>query len=61
MKEFHAYLNDDGTYKVETTVTTHYDGKSSSMHVTYPRVQLTMNVLADLTSNKLCIFKPRGD
>ena len=53
MKEIHAYLNDDGTYRVEA-VGECYDGSGNKFNniIKAARVKINMEVLAELSPDK---------
>ena len=52
MKEFHAYKNDDGTYKLEVIADYYEHNELKEAHVIFPRV----NVVSDSL-----YLKPNGD
>jgi len=54
MKEIHAYLNDDGTYRLECIADTHIGGELMEAKIIYERVTLTIGALTSPTSNTIC-------
>lgn len=45
MKEFHAYKNDDGTYKVEDIAETHYHGELIDVTIKIARAKISIESL----------------
>lgn len=52
MKEIHAYLNDDGTYRVEGIGETVYNGKTIDVFIKAARARIDMEVLAELSPDQ---------
>ena len=51
MKEIHAYLNNDGTYRVEGVGETVYNGKTIDVIIKAARARIDMEVLAEFSQD----------
>lgn len=56
MKEIHAYLNDDGTYRLECIADAYIDGELMEAKIMYERAKLIIDALPGSSSNTICEF-----
>jgi hypothetical protein len=55
MKEIHAYLNEDGTYRIEGIGCAMDDGKLKDASFNVPRAKITIEPLADTTGELMSL------
>ena len=53
MKEIHAYLNDDGTYRVETDGCAMDNGELKEIILNIPRAKITVEPLIEIGSGEI--------
>lgn len=56
LQEFHAYQNEDGTYRIETNSTVKYGEMVCGGKLIIPRAKLTMEALADYDTCTVMTF-----
>jgi hypothetical protein len=54
MKEIHAYLNEDGTYRVEVVGCAIANGELKEITYECPRAKITVEPLAAIGSDEIC-------